>query len=432
MKFNKTTLKNGLRLVTVPMPENPAVTVLVLVEAGSKYESRAESGISHFLEHMVFKGTTRRPKASLISRELDSIGAHYNAFTGQEFTGYYAKVDKKHTALALDIVSDMYADPLLDSAEIEKEKGVIIEELRMYQDLPHRHVQDLFLELVYGDQPAGWRIVGNEGTIRSFTRDHFADYRSRHYVAPATTVVVSGSFDEKTIAMEVEKAFMKIRGTTDAAEVKKAAKARVVEAQTKPEAKVQFKETDQTHFVLGVRSFDTFSKHDPALKVLSTILGKGMSSRLFTKLRDEMGVCYYVNADNDAYTDSGLFTVSAGVDNKRVEEVLKVIMAELNRLTTEVVPADELKKAKDFMLGTTVLGLETSDAQAEFFGMQETVKGKIRPFEEISAEIMAVTAADLQNVAKLIFKDERLNLALVGRYQDASVLMPLLTFGKKQ
>src|SRR4051812_42790493 len=173
MKFNKTTLNNGLRLITVPMKDNPAVTVLVLVEAGSKYESKNESGLSHFLEHMVFKGTTKRPKASMISRELDSIGAHYNAFTGQEYTGYYAKVDQKHLDLALDIVGDMYVDPLLDAAEIEKEKGVIIEEIRMYQDLPHRHVQDLFMELVYGDQPVGWNVAGTEESVKSFTRDHF-------------------------------------------------------------------------------------------------------------------------------------------------------------------------------------------------------------------------------------------------------------------
>lgn len=422
MKFNKTILKNGLRLVTVPIEGNPAVTVLVLVEAGSKYESKKESGISHFLEHMVFKGTTKRPKASLISRELDSIGAHYNAFTGQEFTGYYAKVDRRHMAFALDIVSDMYADPLLDMAEIEKEKGVIIEELRMYQDLPHKHVQDLFLELVYGDQPAGWRIVGNEESVKSFSRKDFVDYRSRHYVASATTVIVSGSFDEKTIAAEVEKAFAKIGSGKTATKVK------VAEEQTKPEAKVQFRETDQTHLILGVRSFDIFSKYDPALKILSTVLGRGMSSRLFTKLRDEMGVCYYVNADHDAYTDVGLFTVSAGVDNKRVEEVIKVIMSELKKLATEPVPADELKKAKDYMIGNTVLGLETSDAQGEFFGMQEILKHKIRSFEEVSAEIMKVTSEDIQNVAKLIFKEEGLNLALVGRYKDTSTLLPLLSF----
>jgi predicted Zn-dependent peptidase len=424
MKFNKTILKNGLRLVTVPMEGNPAVTVLVLVEAGSKYETREESGISHFLEHMVFKGTTRRPKAAFISRELESVGAHYNAFTGQEYTGYYAKVDRTKFALALDIVSDMYVDPLLDTAEIEKEKGVILEELRMYQDLPHRHVQDLFMELVYGDQPAGWRIVGNEKTIQSFTRDHFISYRSRHYVAPATTVIISGSFDEKTVQAEVEKAFAKMNTSGDVM----GKKLKVTEQQSAPQTKIQFKETDQTHFVLGVRSFDMFNPNEPILKVMATVLGRGMSSRLFSKLRDEMGVCYYVNADNDTYTDTGLFTVSAGVDNKRVEEVLGVIMNEFKRLTTELIPPEELQKAKDYMLGSTILGLETSDSQAEFFGSQENLRHKIRSLDEISAEIRLVTAEQIRDIAQQIFKDEGLNLALIGRYQDGATFKPILTF----
>lgn len=414
MKFTKTILSSGLRLITVPMPENPAVTVLVLVEAGSKYETKAESGLSHFLEHMVFKGTTKRPKASDISRELDSVGSHYNAFTSQEYTGYYAKVAREHAALALDIVSDMYVDPLLDAKEMEKEKGVIVEEIRMYQDMPHRHVQDLFMSLVYGDQPAGWSIAGNEATVKGFTREDFVKYRSRLYVAPATTVVVSGSFDEKTIVADVEKAFAKI------ASAPKASKIPVIDTQTKPAVQTIFRETDQTHLVLGVRSFDMFSKYDPALKVLSAVLGGGMSSRLFTKLRDEMGVCYYVNSSHDTYTDHGLFTVSAGVDNKRVEEVISVIISELVRTRTELVPPAELQKAKDFMLGNTVLGLETSDSQAEFVGFQETLKNKVRNLDEIAAEIRAVTAEDLQAVACLIFKNDRANLALIGRYQNTS------------
>jgi predicted Zn-dependent peptidase len=266
--------------------------------------------------------------------------------------------------------------------------------------------------------------------VKSFTRENFIDYRNRHYVAPATTVIVSGSFDEKTVAAEVEKAFAKIGDLAGSSwgQSAKATKVKAKDEQTEAAAKVQFRETDQTHLVLGVRSFDIVSEHDPALKVLSTVLGRGMSSRLFTKLRDEMGVCYYVNADHDAYTDTGLFTVSAGVDNKRVEEVIKVIMNELKRLATEPVPADELKKAKDYMIGNTVLGLETSDSQGEFFGVQEILKHKVRSFEEISAEILGVTSDDLQNVAKLIFTEERLNLALVGRYKDTSTLLPLLSF----
>lgn len=429
MQYKKQTLKNGLRLITVPMKDNPAVTVLVLVAAGSKYETKRETGLSHFLEHMVFKGTTKRPKASDISRELDSIGAHYNAFTSQEFTGYYAKVDKKHIALALDIVSDMYVDPLLDAAELEKEKGVIIEEIRMYQDMPHRHVQDLFMELVYGDQPAGWNIAGTEESVKSFGREDFVLYRSRQYVASATTVIVAGALDEATIAggeegvaREVEKAFAHISTG------EKAAKLAVIEKQTAPQVKTMFRETDQTHLVLGVRSFPVGSPHDSALHVLATVLGKGMSSRLFTKLRDEMGVCYYVKADHDTYTDHGLFTVSAGVDNKRVEEVLRVILAEMSRLAVELVPAAEMQKAKDFMLGGMVLGLETSDSQAEFFGMQEIVKGKIDNLDDVSTKIRAVTAEQVRDVAAAIFKNEGLNLAIIGRYKDGEGLKGVVKF----
>lgn len=411
-----------MRLITVPMKDNPAVTVLVLVAAGSKYETKKETGLSHFLEHMVFKGTTKRPKASDISRELDSIGAHYNAFTSHEFTGYYAKVDKKHIALALDIVSDMYVDPLLDAAELEKEKGVIVEEIRMYQDMPHRHVQDLFMNLMYGDQPAGWNIAGTEESVKSFGREDFVNYRARQYVASATTVIVAGAFDEATIEREVAAAFAQISTG------EKASKLPVVEEQTSPRVKTMFRETDQTHLVLGVRSFPVGSPHDPALHVLATVLGKGMSSRLFTKLRDEMGVCYYVKADHDTYTDHGVFTVSAGVDNKRVEEVLAVVLAEMSRLAVDLVPAAELQKAKDFMLGGMVLGLETSDSQAEFFGMQEIVKGKIDSLDDVAAKIRAVTAEEVRAVAALIFKNEGLNLAIIGRYKDGEGLKGILSF----
>ena len=183
MQFNKKTLENGLRIITVPMVDNPSVTVLVMVEAGSKYENKETSGLSHFLEHMVFKGTPKRPKAIDISRELDSIGSHYNAFTSQEFTGYYAKADKRHLDTIIDVVSDMYNNPLFDEEEIKKEKGVIVEEIRMYQDLPQQHVQNVFMELLYGDTPAGWNIAGTESNVKSFNRDQFIKYRNDQYLA---------------------------------------------------------------------------------------------------------------------------------------------------------------------------------------------------------------------------------------------------------
>ncbi len=426
MKFQKTILENGLRVITVPMKDNPAVTVMVMVDTGSKYETKENNGISHFLEHMVFKGTPRRPKAIDISRELDSIGSHYNAFTGQEYTGYYAKVDPKHLDTALDIVSDMYLNPLFEEAEIQKEKGVIVEEIRMYQDMPQRHIGDIFMQLMYGDQPAGWSIAGTEATVKSFGRKDFVDYRAQHYVAPATTVIVAGSFGEKyteaSLIKKIEDIFANLATTP------KAEKEAVVEKQSEPRILAHFKETDQTHLILGVRSFPVKSPHNPALRVLATILGGGMSSRLFQKLRDEMGVGYYVSADNDPYTDHGIFTVSAGVDNSRVEEVVKAVMVELKKLATETVPPEELRKAKDYMNGSMMLSLESSDAQAQFCAYQEVLKKEIKTPAENAEEVEKVTAQDVQTIAQTIFKDEGLNFALIGRFKDEAALKTILTF----
>jgi len=422
MQFNKTTLKNGLRVITIPMTDNPSVTVLVMVAAGSKYETKAENGISHFLEHMVFKGTPRRPKAADISRELDGIGAQHNAFTSQEYTGYYAKVDSRHAHLALDIVADLYNNPLLDSAEMEKEKGVIVEEIRMYEDIPQAKVARLFMELLYGDQPAGWDIAGTESNVRSFNRETIVDYRNAHYVAEATTVVVSGHFDKKKILKDIEKSFAGISS------LKKKDKIKVAEKQDGPLIKIGPKETDQTHLILGVRSFPIGSPYRPALSVLSAILGKGMSSRLFDKLRNEMGICYYIDADSDLYTDHGLFAVSAGVDNKRVDEAIKVILSELARMTKEKVSPAELIKVKDFIAGNTLLSLETSDALANYAGGRETLEGKVETPEKSIAKIRAVTTEDVLAVAQKIFVDKNLNLAIVGNYKEEERFKKLLKF----
>lgn len=423
MKFSKIVLPNGLRLITVPMPDNPAVTVLVMVEAGSKYETKEVNGLSHFLEHMVFKGTTKRPKAIDISRELDSIGAHYNAFTAQEFTGYFAKAASRHLGTVLDIVSDMYVDPLFEPAEIAKEKGVIVEEIRMYQDLPQQHVHDVFMELLYGDQPAGWNVAGTEATVKSFSRSQFVDYRSKQYVAEATTVMVAGSFDESKIVKSVEKAFKKVLHG------KKAGKPAVAEgSQSAPQARAEFKETDQTHLVIGVRTFSIFDARAPAMHVLSTVLGRGMSSRLFSKMRDELGICYYVKTEHNPFTDHGFLSIAAGLDNARVEEGVKGILGECSRLANEPVGAAELRKAKDYLSGTTMLELETSDARAEFCGYQEVLKHAIESPDEIIRKIDAVTAADVQKLAGDIFVDRNLNMAVIGKFRDAEPFKRYFTF----
>ncbi len=422
MNYTKTKLKNGLRVITVPMKDNPTVTVLVLVETGSKYETKRKNGISHFLEHMCFKGTEMRPSAHAISAELDGLGSQYNAFTGQEYTGYYAKSDAKHFKQIFDVVSDIYLNSTFPEAEMQKEKGVIVEEINMYEDMPHRHVQDLFMGLLYGDQPAGWNIAGTRENVRAMTRDDFVAYKKAHYVPKATTVIVAGKVKEKDVEREIARVFGAIKSSA------KSVKIATKDTQTKPAVHVEYKKTDQTHLVLGVRTFDAYDKRNAALAVLGTILGGGMSSRLFIKLREELGVAYYVRAMNDNFTDHGFFEISAGVSNDRVHEVIREILAECARMADIPVVASELIKAKEYIAGNMKLELESSDAWANFYGGQEVMRKKIKTPEEIERLIRKVTAKDIQTIAKAIFTDKNLNLALIGPFEDKKPFLSKLTF----
>lgn len=406
------------------MKDNPSVTVYAMVEAGSKYETKETNGISHFLEHMVFKGTPRRPKAILISRELDALGADYNAFTGDEYTGYYAKVDRKHADKALDIISDMYLNPLFPEEEIQKEKGVIIEEIRMYKDRPERQVHNALDELLYGDQPAGWTVLGPEENIKSFSREHFLEYRNKHYVASATTVVVAGDINEKEMQKKVEKIFAPISTG------KKQKKLKVKESQNEAGLRVVYKDTGQTHVAFGIRTFSFFHKERFVARVLATILGGGMSSRLFSKMRDELGICYYVRAGQNSYTDHGYMGISAGVDTNRVELALKTILEEVERFKTELVSDEELQRAKDSILGGMMLGLETSDARADFAAHDETLRHELRKPEEIMKDFQKVTAQEIKKLARKYFVDKNLNMAIIGPYKDEVQFKKILAFKK--
>jgi predicted Zn-dependent peptidase len=404
------------------MQDNPTATVLVLVEAGSKYEEKRVNGISHFLEHMCFKGTTKRPKAIDISKELDALGSQYNAFTAQEYTGYYAKSDAKHFKQIFDIVSDIYLNSIFPEAEMQKEKGVIVEEINMYEDLPPRHVQDLMMELLYGDQPAGWNIAGEKKNILNMQRNDFVQYKKEHYVPSATTIVVAGQVTEKKVMEEVKRVFGKI------SKQNKTTKIKVKEKQNKPEVLLKFKKTDQTHFVLATRTFDLFNKKNSILSVLGGVLGGGMSSRLFQKLREEMGVGYYVRAYNDTFTDHGFFQVSAGVDNKRIYEVIDAVLLECKKLKEDLVDDEELNKVKECLIGNMKLSLESTDDIASFYGGQELLKHELKSAEEKANEIRKVTAKEIQSLAKEIFQDKKLNLALIGPLKDKVKFTKILKF----
>lgn len=410
--FNKITLENGLRIITAPKSDSLVTTVLVLVEAGSKYETKEINGLSHFLEHMCFKGTEKRPRSIDIASELDAIGAVSNAFTSMEYTGYFAKAEPRHFDKILDIVSDIYLEPVFNAKEIEKERGVIIEEINMYEDLPMRRVHELFTHLLYGDQPAGWDIAGRKEVIKKVNRDDFIKYRQNHYLANSTLVVVAGNFKEDEAIEKIKKIFASIKIGD------KAGKVKTIEQQDRPEILLKKKDSDQTHLVLGVRAYDIFDKRKYALEVLAEVLGGGMSSRLFQRIREEMGAAYYVDAESDLYTDHGYVTASAGIDHNKIESVLEVMLEEFQKTAKEPVEKKELQRVKDKIVGHLFLSLETSNQLANFFGGQEILTRQIISPEEISQKIQAVKTEEIMAVADNIFKNNKLNLAIIGPFED--------------
>ncbi|MBI3638541.1 insulinase family protein [Candidatus Wolfebacteria bacterium] len=421
--FQKTTLDNGLRVILVPQPQSPAITVLILVEAGSKYETEDINGLSHFLEHMCFKGTEKRLKSIDIASELESIGAICNAFTSFEYTGYYAKSEPGHFDTILDVISDIYLNQVFNPEEINKEKGVIIEEINMSEDLPMSRVQELFTQLLYGDQPAGWDIRGRKEVIQKLTQDEFLKYRKEHYLAQSTIVVVAGKIDEKETLLKVQKAFEKIKTTG------KKGKIKTQEKQDKPNIILKFKETDQTHLVLGVRAFDIFDERKYALEVLTEILGGGMSSRLFQKVREEMGAAYYVRANADLMSDHGFLSVSAGIDHAKIDDVIKAILEEFKGLASNPAAEKEIERAKEHLVGNMMLSLETSDALAGYYGGQEVITKKNITPDELARKIRAVTAEEIKNVAQNIFAENKLNLAIIGPFKDEERFFRLLSLG---
>jgi len=402
------------------MKSTKAVTVLVLVGTGSKYEKKEESGISHFLEHMFFKGTKKRPSTLKIAETLDRVGGVYNAFTGKEYTGYWAKVNSKHLNLALDWVSDILLNSKIGEKEIERERGVIIEEINMYLDNPQSYIGDLFEKLLYGNQPAGRLIIGKREIIRKFKRKDFLNYLNNHYSAKNTVICLAGKIDGEKTLKKAKEYFKKIRV------LEPEEKPDVIEKQKKSQVLVHFKKTDQTHLILGVRSVDLFSPSRYSQAILTTILGGNMSSRLFLAIREKEGLAYYIKTGAQAFTDTGYLATFAGVDNKRVERAISLILKEYKNLKEKEVKESELQKAKDYLRGTLTLALESSDALVSFYGIRELLEHKILTIEQVFAKIDDVTTQDVQKLANEIFQPEKLNLALIGPFRKKEKFEKLL------
>lgn len=419
--FQKIRFENGLRVIIIPQKNSRAVTVLALVGTGSKYEAKKTSGISHFLEHMYFKGTKKRSTALAVSEVMDKLGGVFNAFTAEEYTGYYAKVGASQFDAALDWVSDIYLNSLLPQKEIEKERKVIIEEINMYLDTPMLYMAELWKSLLYGDQPAGRDVAGTKESIFRISRKELFDYMNSQYVAKNTVVCVAGRFSVSEAKNKIRKYFSRIR-TTD-----NRPKPVVLEKQEKPGLAVLFKKTDQTHLALGVRTFyHLFHPQKYSVSLLGIILGGMMSSRLFTEIREKLGLAYYVKTSVEADTDTGFLVTSAGVDSLRADKAVSAILKEYKKISEKRVSVSELKKAKENFKGKLSLGLETSDAKAFFFAGQELLENKILKPEDIFKKIDKISINDILKVAKEIFRPERLNLAVIGPVKDRRKFQKLL------
>src|ERR671914_214001 len=352
--FERHTLSNGLRVLTAPMPQAQSVSCFVMLAAGSRYETADTNGIAHFAEHMFFKGTESRPTARDIAGEIDAIGGEFNAFTGKEYTGYYVKCAAEHRDTALDVLIDMIRNSKFDPEEIEREKGVIVEEMNMYYDTPRDYVDGVYDELLYGDQPLGWE-------------------------------------------------------------------------QGAPRVKLHTKQSDQAHVRLGVHSYPLEHPDRYALVLLATALGGGMSSRLFTEVRERRGLAYYIYGYNQGYTDTGTLFAQGGVDINRIDDAVTTIVAEFARIAAEPLEPDELEKARNFAKGRLVLSLEDPKGMILFGLRDEVLEGRVREPEAVLAALDAVTLEDVQRVAQDVIRDERLNFALIGPFDEPDRFERLLS-----
>ncbi len=408
MKPKLTTFPNGLRLLVVPEVAAATATVLVLVGTGSKYETKSENGISHFLEHLYFKGTTKLPTSRDITERFDRIGAICNAFTSTEYTGYYAKGAPKHIPTFIKILSDIYLNSTFPEAEITKEKGVVIEEINMYDDMPQHKAEEFLMRLMYGDQPAGWPISGSRENVRGFTRDDVVRYQHTHYHATNTVVVVSGAVEPTVVKKMIKEYFGTISTNKDTR------KKSVAIARNGLQHTVMYKAIDQAHLCIGFHSVPIAHKDTAVVTLLATILGRGMSSRLFQSLREDLGLAYYVSASHDPYTDHGLFEIMAGIDKDKVALTLDTIATILNDMKATLVSDAELSKAQEYTLGTARLGLESSDEIAGFYGIQLLLKGSYKTLADLTREYKQVTPADIRRVARTIFTRANTSVAMVG------------------
>ena len=418
--FQKTVLNNGLRIVTSAMPHTRSVCISIFIGAGSRYEQPHEAGLSHFVEHLCFKGTEKRPTAKEISETIDGVGGVLNGGTDKELTVYWVKVARPHYLVALDLLVDMLRNSKFDPVEMENERKVIIEELNMSMDSPQSRVDILIDEVMWPDQALGRDIAGNKDTVSAISRQMVLDYLPRFYIPGNTVLSVAGDISHEEVVDSVAKAFgdwtVGVAGALFPAE----------NSQDAPRLRAESRKTEQVHLCLSVRGVSHQHPDRFILDLLNVVLGEGMSSRLFLELREKRGLAYDIHSHVTYFRDSGSLAIYAGVDPKKLDLTVEAVLSELMRLRDEPIPEAEITKAKEMGKGRLLLRMEDTRSVAGWMGGQELLNGKILTVDEVVAIVDAITASEIRRVARELFFTSKLSLALVGPARNKGRLQKLL------
>ena len=416
--FERTVLQNGLRVVSSTMPHTRSVSVGLYVAAGSRYEHDEIAGVSHFLEHMLFKGTTRRPTAQQISEEIEGVGGSMNAATDKELTVYWAKVGQQHFERCLDVLADALLESTMEPVEIEKERQVIIEELAMTEDSPGDLAALLIDDVLWPEQPLGRDVGGSQKSVAAITRDQIMQFVDRHYTPENTVVAVAGNVTHEQVVGLATRLLGSWPRSTAGAWYR-------VEDHPSPRVVVKYKKSEQAQVCLGLHGYSSGHPDRYALDMLNTILGEGMSSRLFVEIREKLALAYDVHSYVAHFLDAGAMVVSAGVDPKRAEHTVSAILGELQKARVGV-PEAELRKAKELIKGRLQLRMEDTRSVASWLGTQELLRNEILTVDDVLDVIERVTIEDVNRVADELLRPERMSLAVVGPYRSQARFAKLM------
>ncbi len=415
MKSQVHSLKNGLRVIFVDTAAFPTLTTILLIGAGSRYENKKNNGIAHFFEHMAFKGSKKYLNSYVISSTIEGLGGIFNAFTSKDHTGYWIKATNEHFETMIDVLSDMIINPLLLEEEIAREKGVIVEEINLYEDTPYQKAGELFESLLYNNNPLGFDIAGSKQTVVNFTRETFTDYMKILYHPKNAILVVAGGLNKRDNYLKI--ANQKFKDWTNG---QKGGFEKVTEEQKKPEVLLKHKKTEQTHFCLGFRAYPLKDKRRYATALLATILGGGMTSKLFNEIRERRGLCYYISTGREQYLDVGNFVTRAGVTNnlEKTKEAIEAILNEHKKIAQGEVKEEELKMAKEIAKGRMLLSFEDSYSVANYYGTKLLLEEEVVSPRQAIEQLEKVKLTEIVAVASDLFKPKKLNLALIGPFEQ--------------